>query len=141
MNLINIYKENVRYLIKNPQKIKKIIKRIINDYEYSLVYLNMIITQDENVRVINNLYLGKDNYTDIISFDYSETKRNIEGELYISFDRIKENAQKYKISIDNELVRIIIHGVLHLVGENDDSASNKLKMRQKEDMYLNLCFT
>ena len=74
---------------------------------------------------INNKYLQHDYFTDIITFDHSENKKNIEGDLYISVDRTKENAKKYKVDENTELIRVIIHGLLHLIGYKDKNKKRK----------------
>lgn len=99
----------------------------------------LIITfcSDPELHKINLEYLHHDTFTDIITFDYF-TDGYISGEIYISLDRIKENATKFKKSLDNELLRIIIHGVLHLLGYEDKTHDQKNVMDSKEDYYLSL---
>tara|TARA_B100002051_G_scaffold205455_1_gene196289 strand:+ start:254 stop:535 length:282 start_codon:yes stop_codon:yes gene_type:complete len=87
---------------------------------------------------INKKYLGHDYYTDIITFDHKETEDNVEGDLYISAERIKENAKNFGVKTEEELIRVIIHGVLHLVGYKDTSKKEKVIMTQKENKYLSL---
>ena len=84
-------------------------------------------------------YLGHDTYTDIITFDYEEKKNlSIEGEIYISVDRVKENAATYQKSFEQELFRVIIHGVLHLLGYHDKTVQEQKEMRKKEEACLSL---
>lgn len=97
--------------------------------------LNIILTDDESLRKINRNYLSKDYYTDIISFDLSE-KDEISGDLYISIERVKENAVGYGIVWMHELKRVVVHGILHLIGYNDRTEAEKLLMRETEDRYL-----
>lgn len=82
-------------------------------------------------------YLNHDTYTDIITFDYTENDI-ISGDIFISIDRVKDNAKKFSTIFENELSRVIIHGVLHLIGYKDKSAQEKHLMRSKEDFYLTL---
>lgn len=118
------------------------LKGIEIDYNIKIKQLGIIILSDEQLREINIKYLKSDYYTDIITFDYTENKSEIEGELCISIDRIEENAKKYKISEKEELYRVIIHGILHLTGENDEKKEQKKRMQDKENQYLKLiCFT
>ena len=84
---------------------------------------------------INKEYLGHDYYTDIITFDYVENY-TISGDLFISVDRLKENAKKYNIKFINELYRIVFHGILHLVGYNDKTTEQKVVMKERENFYL-----
>lgn len=101
--------------------------------------LQIIFCSDEYLLKINQDFLSHDYYTDIITFDYS-TKRSkaINGELYISIDRAKDNAKKINVTVQAEVKRLIIHGLLHLCGYEDANAPAKQAMTQKEDFYLNL---
>ena len=85
----------------------------------------------------NKAYLGHDSFTDIITFDYSE-KDLISGDIFISIDRVKENASLFNTSLENEFSRVIIHGILHLLGYKDKSEKEKKIIRAKEDFYLSL---
>ncbi len=95
---------------------------------------------DENLLALNRQYLSHDEYTDIITFDLSEKsgkkKEEIEGEIYISLERVKENAKTFGKTFQEELYRVMIHGVLHLCGYCDKSSASQKKMRAKEDFYL-----
>ncbi len=99
--------------------------------------LNFIFTSDRALLEINNHYLQHDDLTDIITFDYSEHSI-IQGDIYISVERVKENASMYNTSFNNELKRVIIHGVLHLVGLHDKTREEKRTMRNAEDRALSL---
>jgi len=103
-----------------------------------LQHLNYIFCSDEYLRNINVEYLNHDYYTDIITFDNSETDIDIEGDIFISLDRIKENAQTLETQYSEELKRVIIHGLLHLIGYNDKTNIDKKHMREKENTYLSL---
>ncbi|MBL6872740.1 MAG: rRNA maturation RNase YbeY, partial [Flavobacteriales bacterium] len=83
----------------------------------------------------NQTFLNHDTLTDIITFDYSD-ENGIGGDIFISIDRVKENARKFAVPFDTELRRVMIHGVLHLIGYNDKSDEEKELMREKEDFYL-----
>jgi rRNA maturation RNase YbeY len=97
--------------------------------------ISVIFCKDEYLLDINKTYLNHDYYTDIITFEYSEGSR-LSGDLFISFDRIKENAFTYNVSFSNELSRVIYHGTLHLCGFKDKSEEDLLVMREKENYYL-----
>ncbi|HEU5292637.1 MAG TPA: rRNA maturation RNase YbeY, partial [Cyclobacteriaceae bacterium] len=100
--------------------------------------LNYIFCSDEYLKEINIEYLNHKTYTDIITFNYNPGEGELEGEIYISVDRVRENAKTFKSEFQTELHRVIIHGVLHLIGFNDKSKSEKAVMREKEDSYLSL---
>lgn len=99
--------------------------------------LNFIFCSDKYLLKINQEYLNHDYYTDIITFDYTQ-KNLVSGDIYISIDRVKENATTYQVSFQNELLRVIIHGVLHLCGYKDKTRADARLMREKEDYYLSL---
>lgn len=105
---------------------------------YELQALNIICCNDDFLLEINQAYLQHDYYTDIITFDLSESEKTIEGELYISIDRINENAQELSVSFEQELHRVIVHGTLHLLGYLDKTEQDQEIMRSKEDTYLSL---
>ena len=102
--------------------------------------LNYIFCSDKELLRINQEFLGHDFYTDIVTFELSETPGKIQGEIYISIDRVKENAKKLGVSFKSELHRVIFHGALHLCGYGDKTKSEKEEMRETEDYYLELYF-
>lgn len=99
--------------------------------------LSYIFCSDKYLQEINNQYLKHRTFTDIITFNYG-AEEGIEGDIFISINRVKENANKFKSDFDTELHRVIIHGVLHLIGYNDKTKTEKALMREKEDTYLSL---
>ena len=105
-----------------------------NNHEYSGITL--IITNDNKLRELKKKYFHQDILTDVIAFNLEESGNPIEGEIYISFDRVKENAQQYMQDVITELKRVIIHGCLHLLGYNDELPKDKTKMIQLEETYL-----
>jgi probable rRNA maturation factor len=117
-------------------KTKGILEIIANEHKFKIDSIDYIFVTDEELLELNRSVLQHDFYTDIITFDYTE-KKELEGEIYISIDRIKENANIYNQEFHVELLRVIIHGLLHMVGYNDKTKIQKTKMRQKEDFYLN----
>lgn len=137
---ISLYNNKGKLILKS--EIITALKGIEIDYNKSIVKLGIILLTDEKLREMNVKYLKSDDYTDIISFNYSEKSRAIEGELYISRERINENAKKYKITEKEEMYRVIIHGTLHLAGEEDEKKEQRKHMQGKENQYLKLiCFT
>jgi len=113
------------------------IKDVVAKEGKSVGEISFIFCSDNYLLEINRKYLEHDFFTDIITFDYVEGE-NISGDIFISLDRIRENAVLFSKSFENELNRILIHGILHLVGFKDKSKVDKALMTQKEDYYLNL---
>ncbi len=114
------------------------IERVISQEGFQLDDLSFVFTSDDNLLTINQTYLQHDDYTDIITFDYSEQPKTISGEILISVDRVKENAVKYETGFKQELARVMIHGVIHLLGYDDKTANQKKIMREKEDACISL---
>ncbi len=113
------------------------IENVINSENKSLGEISYIFCDDEYLLEINKQYLNHDYYTDIISFDYTENEV-VSGDIFISIDRVKENALDYGVSFDNELKRVIIHGILHFCGYKDKSQDEERMMRLKEEEKINL---
>lgn len=119
----------------NRLKTKAWIKQIIAEHKKKCGNISYVLTDDEEVLNINKQYLNHDYYTDIITFDYVENDI-INGDIFISVDRVKDNAQAFNTTFDNELHRVIIHGVLHLLGFKDHSPKDEKIMRKKENESL-----
>ena len=98
--------------------------------------LRVIFLDDETLLLMNKEFLNHDYYTDIITFPIEEAENTLEAELYISIDRVRDNAQKESESFSNELLRVYLHGILHLVGYKDDTVQAKKIMREKESFYM-----
>lgn len=135
---INFFTEDVEFEIPNADKRRQWIDSIIRQHEKEVVELNYILGSDEYIHKINLEYLDHDDYTDIITFDNSEEESVIEADIFISLDRIRENAKEYGVTFKDELDRVLIHGVLHLLGYGDKTEQDKQEMRQKEDECLSL---
>jgi probable rRNA maturation factor len=137
---IHFFFENVRPVLKNRNKLKNFISVLLKNEEKQVCDLNYIFCTDQALLRINRKYLNHDFYTDVISFDLSELPNQIIADIYISIDRVKENALKLKSPFVKELHRVIFHGTLHLCGYNDKTISQKEVIRKKEDFFLNLYF-
>ncbi len=138
MASINFFSQSLPFKVPFPRKTSSWIKSAIKKEKHSLTELNFIFCSDEELHAINLQYLNHDDLTDIITFDNSEQTGDVEGDIYISVDRVKENAALYNTSFEIELRRVLIHGVLHLMGYKDKSPVQKKEMRKKEDVYLSL---
>ena len=137
MPAIQFFEEDIAYKLKNKIALRQWINETIQAEGFKLKELTYIFCSDEYLLQINQQYLDHDTYTDIITFDNSEKEGVIVGDIFISIERIKENAVKFGITETDELHRVIIHGALHLLGYTDKSVVTKQKMTQKEDFYLN----
>lgn len=119
--------------------LQKHISSITNEEDFEAGDITLIFCNDEELLEINTKYLNHDFYTDIITFDYSND-RIISGDLFVSIDRVKENAISYQISFLEELHRVVYHGILHLMGYNDKEDQEIVEIRSKEQKYLNKLF-
>lgn len=136
MPAISFFEEDIAYKLKNKTAVRKWVKDTIDAEGYKLRELNYIFCSDDYLLQINQQYLNHDTYTDIVTFDNSEEDGVIVSDIFISIDRIRENAEKFNVTEAHELHRVIIHGALHLLGYKDKSAADKQKMTSKEDFYL-----
>lgn len=127
------------FSLKDRTALKSFILKAFSKYNKKLDNLNFIFCTDDYLLSINQQFLQHDYYTDIITFDLSE-KKEIIGEIYISIDRVRDNALKENNSFKEELHRVIFHGVLHLCGFKDKSKSEITEMRKHEQILLNLYF-
>lgn len=140
MGTIRFFSEKIHFKIHHPRKISSWIKDAIKKEGCRLESLNIIFCSDEYLASMNVKYLGHNTFTDIITFSHSEITGVIDGEIFISIPRVKENSSSFNTLFKNELNRVIIHGVLHLIGYSDKSSAKKQEMRKKEDSYLSLRF-
>ena len=138
---IQFFSDSVRLSLKNRAALKGFMNRLINDEGRTLNSLSYIFCNDEILLEINRKYLGHDFYTDVITFDLSNDPDEILADIYISLDRVKENSKNLKAPLTAELHRVMFHGLLHLCGYDDKTATQLKRMRTKEDFYLNLYFT
>lgn len=140
MEIIQFFNEDINFTLKQKTKLRKWIKSTIEHNHKTLELINYIFTSDSYLLSINKEYLDHDALTDIIAFNQSSVSNLIEADIYISIERIKENSKNLNISFSNELHRVMIHGILHLVGFSDAGDSEKKEMRKKENHYLALRF-
>ncbi len=134
--MISFFIEDVDYTLKDKLKIKRWIQQTITAEGKKTGDINIIFCSDEYLLEVNKQYLNHDYYTDIITFNYNTDKIN--GDLFISLDRVGDNANQNNVPRETELLRVIIHGVLHLLGFNDKTAKEEKIIRAKEDSFLTI---
>lgn len=135
---IHFFSEDTKFELSQKLKRKNWLKKIAETEGFKIQELNYIFCSDEYLYQINVDYLDHDDYTDIITFDNSEEEKAIEGDIFISIDRVKENAQKHQQTEERELSRVISHGLYHLTGYKDKSESEANQMRAKEEFAIEL---
>ena len=140
MQKINFYSLDRKPALKNRRKLKFFLENLFLNEKKKLSHLSYIFCSDKYLLGINNDFLKHDFYTDVITFDLSTTKNEIEAEVYLSTDRIKDNARQLGVSFNEELHRVIFHGALHLCGYKDKKKTNKQQMRSAENKYLKQYF-
>lgn len=134
--MINYFSNN-DFILKNKLKRKKWLKEVIEQEAFRVGDINYIFCSDEQLLEINIQYLNHDYYTDIITFDYKENQL-ISGDIFISTDRVKDNAVINNEDFDHELNRVLVHGVLHIIGYKDKLEKDIELMRKKENTYIDL---
>lgn len=134
----------VRFHVLEPfgfpdkKKVKQAVTSLMKEEGKQFESLDYIFCSDEYLLSINQSYLQHDELTDIITFDLSEDKETIVGEIYISIERVKDNSLLFNTDFKNELLRVVFHGALHLCGYKDKSKQDEKEMRAKEDWYLSV---
>ncbi len=135
---VSFHSQNITFQPKQPQQLKNWLNNSIIEEGKELEHLNIIFCDDNYLHALNKKYLGHDTFTDVITFPLSEKKETLEGDIFISIDRITENSSNFKATFDEELRRVMIHGVLHLLGYKDNTPTEKTRIKEKEDHYLTL---
>ncbi|NPA44711.1 MAG: rRNA maturation RNase YbeY [Chlorobi bacterium] len=135
---INYFYEDINEF-ELSETISEWINKTITNENKETGEINIIFCSDEYLLKMNKEHLNHDYYTDIITFDYCQGSL-VSGDLFISVDRVGENAKDFNVDFKNELNRVIIHGVLHLIGYNDKTDDEQKEMTEKENFYLNLLF-
>ena len=135
MSKIDIFFEETKPIKLKKSVLKKHIISLISNELKKTGIISIVFCSDEYLLEMNKKYLEHDYYTDIITFDYVENDI-ISGDLFISIDRVKDNAEKFNTTFLNELIRVVFHGVLHLAGYKDKTTPDQQLMREKENFYL-----
>lgn len=134
--MIRFFNEDVPYKLLQKRVISQWLKQQAALEGFTIGDLNYIFCSDEHVLQVNRDYLQHDYYTDIITFDQSEDEDSIEGDIFISVDRVADNAGQLAIKPEQEMRRVLAHGMLHLCGYGDKTDEEEAQMRQKEDEWL-----
>lgn len=137
---IAFHQQNTHSKLSNRKTLKLFIQKLFKQEKTNLEQLDYIFCTDEFLLQMNQQYLKHNYFTDIITFNLSENTKTIVGEIYISIDRVKENAIQFNTSYVQELHRVLFHGALHLCGYKDKSKKDQVLMRQKENFYLHQYF-
>jgi len=127
--------ERIKKSIQFKPVIRKLIKELVVDEEKELGEISIIFTSNEHILEINRTFLNHHYFTDVITFPESKRDR-ISGDIYISLDQVRMNSKRYNTAFIDEVTRVVIHGILHLIGYEDDTEEKKMIMREKEDSYL-----
>ena len=133
-NLVIVNNEENRI---EKKLVHKIVKKLVEDFNFSIKNVQINFINSKEIKKINNKYLKHNYSTDIITFNYSETKKELDGEIYISIEDVASNSEKYKVTFMEEVLRLIIHGFLHLLGYDDKDKKNKVIMKRLEDKLFN----
>ena len=140
MQKVQFYFLDSQPALKERTQLKLFIEKLFIREKKTLSNLSYIFCSDEHLLTINKDFLRHDFYTDIITFDLSSSKTEIEGEIYVSVDRVKDNAKQFDVSFKEELHRVIFHGALHLCGYKDKKKAEEQQMRSAENKYLKRYF-
>ena len=136
--IIQFFSEDTDFEVRDPLVCRNWLHEAARNEGAEISFLNYVFCNDEYLLEINKQYLDHHDFTDIITFPYAEEENTIEGDIFISIDRVRENAEMYIVSFEHELHRVMIHGLLHLLGYDDKEVADKERMTGKEDHYLGL---
>ena len=135
--MITFQTQDTEMPVLDERKVSRWIKAVAAEYGFAVGNVNYIFCSDERELEVNRQFLGHDYYTDVITFDYS-TDSTLNGDIFISLDTIRSNAEMVGCTFEKELLRILIHGVLHLTGQGDKTPETKAQMTAKEEHALSL---
>jgi len=127
--------DDIEMPLLDERKVSKWIRSVAAEYGFSVGNITYIFCSDERELAVNREFLGHDYYTDVITFDYS-TASTLNGDIFISLDTVRSNAEMMGVRFEDELMRILIHGVLHLTGQGDKTPETKAQMTEKEELAL-----
>lgn len=133
--MVTFFDQDIHFVLKNKLAHRAWLKAVAAEENRRIADISIIFCSDDYLLDINKKYLGHDYYTDIITFDYCESDK-LSGDLFISIDTVRNNAEYYSVNFDDELDRVIVHGLLHLVGYDDHTEEQTAQMRSMENHYL-----
>ena len=134
---IDIAKNNSDNVI-NSKNLKTYCKEVLNYKGYKSYSVSLVFVNEEELKEMKNTYFQQNLYTDVIAFNLNNENEDLEGELYLSIEIIGHNAKLYNVSLDDEIKRVVAHGILHLIGYDDDNDSSKRQMTKNEDSCIKL---
>ena len=134
--MINFFNEDIDFRFKDRNKFKVWLRKVAEKEGFRITDLNYIFCSDQYLHKINLEYLNHDTYTDIITFDNSEDETTIEGDIFVSIERVTDNSDTLNTHFEEEIRRVIVHGLLHLCGYDDHSIDDKAEMRRLESDYI-----
>lgn len=137
---IRFNNQDVKFTLKEKRRVANWIKKIANSHSRIVGEISIVFVSDNYILSINNQYLNHNYFTDIITFDYSE-RNIIGGDIFISIDTVESNSKTFNTSFNNEILRVIAHGVLHLIGFKDKKPVEQKEMRKQEDIALELYYS
>ena len=135
---IHFFSEEIKFTLREKLNRKRWLKKIATNAGFKIKELNYVFCSDEYLYQMNRDYLKHDSYTDIITFDNSEKKGDIEGDIFVSIDRVRENAKTHTQEVETEMNRVLAHGLLHLIGYKDKTQEEVALMRLKEEESIKL---
>ena len=135
MAAIKFYSEDTSFKLNGRRVLRDWIRNVVEQHHCTCGEIAIVICSDAFLLNINQQFLHHDEFTDIVTFDYCEQKM-VSGDLFISIDRVRENSLKHKVTLNEELHRVIIHGVLHLLGFKDKTPDAKIQMTREENKML-----
>ena len=124
--------------IVSSEAVKSAISSVLDGEELDYISVSVVLVSDDEIREVNKKYLGHDYSTDVVTFPLHEDSEPIEGEIYVSLQTTERNSKIYNSTHSKEIIRVVIHGMLHLAGYEDSTSETKEEMKKKEDFYLDL---
>ena len=132
---VKFFYDSVKFRLRRSTNLKNYLSDNIKTKNYFLGDIHYIFVTDQALFEINKEFLNHNYFTDIITFDYNE-KKTVNGEIYISLETVYKNSVKYNVSFKIELLRVVVHGILHLIGYDDKTERDKIRMREEEDIWI-----